>query len=334
MAYNGIKPVNSPIVQRTGARNTNAYQEKVYKIITDHFVQIEQLPFSSKDFDYDSSSSENIKFVTKHYDFKFPLTKTKHVFTTGQKIATTTGVQLRPEPTTSRGTKGTLAKGEILTIAGPFVYDLDSKTNHFVWYPVKRSNGTTGYVASSYLTHKYFKDVPTSHYGVDEIYYLVDKEIINGVNNENFGLGQNLTRWQAVLMITRANKTSLENRPDPGFKDVPKTHTYYKEIAAAVDEGLFQGKSKTTFDPNATLTRAEMAVVLQRLYKFPAATKQHTFTDIKADWYADEVARLYASGITNGVTPTTYGPSSTVKREDFSIFMTRSMDDRYRLKVE
>ncbi len=33
MAYNGTKPVNSPIVQATGERNPGAYQEKIFRII-------------------------------------------------------------------------------------------------------------------------------------------------------------------------------------------------------------------------------------------------------------------------------------------------------------
>ena len=33
MAYNGIKPVNSPVVQSSGERNADAYQEQVYDII-------------------------------------------------------------------------------------------------------------------------------------------------------------------------------------------------------------------------------------------------------------------------------------------------------------
>ena len=55
-----------------------------------------------------------------------------------------------------------------------------TRKNHFVWYPVKRSNGTTGFVASSYLKFQ-FHDVPAGHYAEDEIEYLVDRGILNGV---------------------------------------------------------------------------------------------------------------------------------------------------------
>lgn len=334
MAYNGTKPVNSPVVQATGKPNPNAYQEKIIDNLEEFGnIKLAELPFTTADFRYDSNSSANIEFVTKKYHFNLPFTKTKHSFKNGQKVQATTAMNLRTRATTDSNSKGQIAKGEILTITGPFQYEeVATRKNHFVWYPVKRSNGTTGYVASSYLKNR-FSDVTAGHYAQEEIEYLVDRGIIEGVGGNKYGVGQGLTRWQAVLILTRANNVSLENRPDPGFRDVPKTHKYYKEIAAAVEEGLFNGLSETEFKPDKTLTRAEMAAVLQRLFEFPDATTKHPFTDFtQKDWFKDDVARLYAAGITDGVTPITFGPSKTVTREQFAVFMVRSMEPSYRLK--
>lgn len=333
MAYNGTKPVNSPIVQSNGQKNSGAYQEKIIKYINDlGLIKLADLPFTSKDFQYDSNSTNNIEFVTKNYFFNVAFTKSKHSFVAGQKAIAITDMNMRTNPTTDSASKGKISQGEVLTITGPFVYEENnSKKNHFVWYPVKRTNGTTGYVASSYLKYR-FSDIPAKHYAEKEIDYLVDRGILKGVGNNKFGIGQKLTRWEAAVLVTRANNVTLTNRQDPGFTDVPTSHPYYKEIAAAVEEGLFNGVSENEFKPNKTLTRAEMAVVLQRLYDFPATTIKLPFTDVKENWYKDEVARLYASGITSGVTANKYGPSSTVTREQFAVFMVRSMDESYRLK--
>jgi len=329
MAYNGTKPVNSPIVQATGQPNSNAYQEKIKRLINEfELIKLADLPFKKEDFSYDSNSTNNIEFVTKNYSFNLPFTKSKYAFKVGQKVTATTAVNIRTSPSTDSAAKGKTSTGEVLTITGPFQYE--NKKNHFVWYPVKRSDGTTGYVASSYLKYR-FTDIPAKHYAEDEIDYLVDRGILKGVGNDKFGVGQGLTRWQAVVLLTRANHVSLDNRPDPGFKDVPQNHPYYKEIAAAVDVNLFNGVSDTEFKPDKTLTRAEMAVVLQRLYQFPATTMKIPFTDVKENWYKDEVARLYASGITDGVTKSTFGPGNTVTREQFAVFLVRSMDKSYRL---
>lgn len=327
MAYNGIKPKNSPVVQSTGKRNQDAYQEKVYDYIENFsLTDIQRLPFTSSDFSYNSNSSETIKFVTKAYQFDLPFTKTKYTLKKGQKVITTDEVYLRQAPTTdSNATK--LKKGVMVTISGPFAYEQNpTKINHFVWYPVQTSDGKKGYIASSYLTYA-FKDVPAGHYALDSISYLYESSILNGVGNDNFGFGQKITRLQAALLLTRTNNITLENRPDPSFLDVSKTHPYYKEIAAAVDEGYFQGLPGSKFDPNGTFTRGMMAEVLQRIYHFPPATGTLPFKDVpKNAYYADEVARLYAAGITTGISKTEFGPNNTITREDFAVFLVRTLN--------
>ncbi len=334
MAYNGIKPVNSPIFQATGERNTNAYQEKIF-----HHVQqlallpLQQLPFSTEDFNYDTSSRDNISFVTKTYHFDLPLTRTKHAFKSGDKVVTTTSVQLRERPTRDSRSKVALNDGEILTLEGSFQYEeVQTRKNHFVWYPVKRSDGTIGYVASSYLKSA-FKDVPSGHYAQKHIEYLTDRSILFGVGNGNFGLGQPLTRWQAVLLLVRANNISLEGRPNPGFIDVPEDHRYYKEIAAAVDQEYFEGVSDTHFNPDSYLTRREMAVVLDRIYQFPETSANHPFTDVESGkWYSNAIKNVYGVGVTSGITDTTFGPLNNVTREQFAVFLTRSINEDFRLK--
>ncbi len=156
MAYNGTKPVNSPIVQSTGVRNAKAYQEKILGFVEKYeLIDLQELLFTSEDFQYDSNSRDNIKFLEMNYNFDLPLTKSKYSFKVGQKVSATTNPSFRSRPTADNTTKlGTLTKGEVVTITGPFVYDeAATKKNHFVWYPVKRSDGSEGYVASSYLDY-------------------------------------------------------------------------------------------------------------------------------------------------------------------------------------
>lgn len=332
MAYNGIKPENSPLVQKTSEVNDTAYQELVIQQLEElSLLNLVDLPFSVSDFDYDPDSTENIVFLKKHYQVDAPLTKSKHYFKEDQYVSTTTEVNLRTRPTTDSPSLGKLSQGEKVTVEGAFEYEENTgKKNHFVWYPVKRMNGTTGYVASSYLEST-FNDVPYGHYAYEEINFLADKGILYGVGQGNFGLEQELTRWQAVLLLTRANNVSLENRPNPGFEDVPTDYKYYSAIAAAVEEGMFNGVSPTKFNPDATLTRREMAVVLDNLYSFPEATSPHPFTDVKDGyWFSDPIARLYASGISDGVTASQFGPMNPVTREQFAVFLARSISDEFK----
>ena len=122
MAYNGTKPVNSPIVQDDGSRNLEAYQEEVYSYLDTYGgVKITNLPFTREDFRYDPDSTNNIELVTKDYHFNVPFTKSKHYFKEGQKVeVTANNVRVRQRATTNNHNSATLNAGEILTITGPF----------------------------------------------------------------------------------------------------------------------------------------------------------------------------------------------------------------------
>ncbi|WP_110111823.1 S-layer homology domain-containing protein [Bacillus sp. CGMCC 1.16541] len=158
MAYNGIKPVNSPTEQLTGNKNTKAYQEQVFaRILQDSLWgnrTFADFGFTPADFDYDRNSTESIKFVKKAYTLSQPMNKTTYKFKKGDEVTVTASeVNVRKEATTESQAVGKLASGTKLTIAGPFVYEKnEQKENKFVWYPVRTSdNKVVGYIASSYL---------------------------------------------------------------------------------------------------------------------------------------------------------------------------------------
>ena len=231
MAYNGTKPVNSPIVQATGERNASAYQERILRIIEKlGLIDLTELPFSREHFQYDSNSTENIKFSTMNYDFDLPLTKSKHFFETNQKVSATTNVTFRTRPTTDSSSMGTLREGEIVTITGPFEYEeVSTKKNHFVWYPVKRSDGTEGYVASSYLNYsastptptptppvatpqdysayaEKFADFSTTAWWRDDMIWAIDRGLIRGYSNEwNAKTKKYETQLQPNTQLTEAH---------------------------------------------------------------------------------------------------------------------------------
>ena len=52
---------------------------------------------------------------------------------------------------------------------------------------------------------------------------------------------------------------------DINFKDVKENDWFYNAVEYAYKNGLMKGKSEDTFEPNATLTRAELAQVLYNM---------------------------------------------------------------------
>ncbi|PGV53478.1 Ig-like domain-containing protein [Bacillus sp. AFS037270] len=161
MAYNGTKPVNSPLVQKDGSRNADAYQEEVFtKIEQDSFLgntKLGQYPFSTADFVYKSDSAENILFNKLQYTLTDQMHASLSLFQTGNKVVVTIdGAKLRSEPTTTSTSLKELAKNTTLIINGDLKYDQDiSKVNQFVWYPVKTEDQKlVGYIPSAYIIKK------------------------------------------------------------------------------------------------------------------------------------------------------------------------------------
>jgi len=101
------------------------------------------------------------------------------------------------------------------------------------------------------------------------------------------------------------------------FTDVKNTDTFYDAVKFAVDEGLFNGTSETTFEPYTTMNRAMFVTVLARLEGVTVDNNTKTeFSDVKVgEWYAGSVAWAAKNGIVNGMGNGTYGVTGAVTVE-------------------
>lgn len=88
--------------------------------------------------------------------------------------------------------------------------------------------------------------------------------------------------------------------------------------------GIIQG-SNGLFDPNGQLTCAQLATILAKLLKLPAA-KDAGFTDNTADaWYYDAINRCAAAGILNGNGDGTVTPEAPITRERAIVMLGRAL---------
>ncbi|WP_081825474.1 immunoglobulin-like domain-containing protein [Bacillus sp. UNC41MFS5] len=162
LAYNGTKPVNSPLYQLTGERNTNAYQEEVFAKIEEFSylrdTELAKYPFNTTDFYYNRDLTDNIKFNRLLYTLTAPVHNSAYFFKVGNRVATTvSGVKLREKPGTQILKE--LPKNTALIIDGDFTYD---STHQYVWYPVHTEDRKAiGYVSSVYMVKDTVKPVIT-----------------------------------------------------------------------------------------------------------------------------------------------------------------------------
>ncbi|MFS0602729.1 immunoglobulin-like domain-containing protein [Peribacillus frigoritolerans] len=157
MAYNGTKPVNSPLYQENGKINVNAYQEEVFAEIENQSylndTKLAKYPFKTSDFQYDRDSTENIVFKNLEYTLTDQTHDSVYWFRAGDKVVTTSSANIRKDITTTAGAV-TVPPNTSLIITGNFDYH-ESKGNKFVFYPVQTADKSIkGYVSSAYISNR------------------------------------------------------------------------------------------------------------------------------------------------------------------------------------
>ena len=168
-----------------------------------------------------------------------------------------------------------------------------------------------------------FVDVPANAYFADAVKWAVDKGITNGLPDTMFGPYASCTRAQIVTFLWRA-AGSPEPKTVSSFSDVPESAYYAKAVEWAVENGITNGMTETTFAPDATCTRGQSVTFLHRALKGTASGSAN-FTDVKSDaFYADAINWAVANNVTNGTSNTTFSPNADCTRAEIVTFLYRA----------
>ena len=168
-----------------------------------------------------------------------------------------------------------------------------------------------------------FADVPANAYFADAVKWAVDKGITNGLSDTMFGPYESCTRAQIVTFLWRA-AGSPEPKTASSFTDVPASAYYAKAVAWAIENGITNGMTETTFAPDATCTRGQSVTFLHRALKGTASGSAN-FTDVKSDaFYADAINWAVANNVTNGTSNTTFSPNADCTRAEIVTFLYRA----------
>lgn len=165
-----------------------------------------------------------------------------------------------------------------------------------------------------------------------QIEVVAAKGAIEGIGAGKFAPKSNVTRAEFAKMLIRA--LNLENNSaTQSFQDVSSTAWYAPYVAVAAEKGIITGRSASQFDPNATITRAEMATMISRALKSinPAAT-----TDATAISKFSDAAKISASlkdGVAFAATHNLvignagkFDPNNTATRAEAAVIIYRTMN--------
>ena len=201
------------------------------------------------------------------------------------------------------------------------------ETDHFSLYSVvNKDKGMTTY---SKLP---FSDVRIADWFYNDVKYVYEKGMMSGTAADVFAPNATTTRAMIVTILYR-----LEGSPavtgTSAFVDVPAGQWYTDAVNWAAANQIVKGTSATTFAPNDSITREQMAAILYRYaqYKGYDVTKKADLSgysdNSQISAYAkDALAWANAAKLINGVTNTTLAPQGNATRAQVSAILHRFCD--------
>ena len=172
-----------------------------------------------------------------------------------------------------------------------------------------------------------FDDVVEDSFYETPVAWAVENGITNGVSETDFGSVVTCNRAQVVTFLWRTAGCPEPESMDNPFTDVQAGSFYEKPVLWAVENGITNGTTATTFDPNGPCNRASVVTFLWRAAGNPVPEdRELPFADVPASsWYAVPVLWALENGITNGVSDTAFGSDSTCIRAQVVTFLYRTV---------
>lgn len=178
-----------------------------------------------------------------------------------------------------------------------------------------------------------FKDVASVQaWAGRQISVVAAKGAIEGVGNGNFAPKNNVTRAEFAKMLIRA--LNLENNSaKQSFGDVSSTAWYAPYVAVAAEKGIITGRSAAQFDPNATITRAEMATMIARAVKSQKPEAATNVSSLSKFSDAGKIAASLKDGVAFAASNNLvignagkFNPNNTATRAEAAVIIYRTIN--------
>ena len=113
--------------------------------------------------------------------------------------------------------------------------------------------------------------------------------------------------------------------PSGGFIDVPVSdHWAHDGIDYCVKNDLMNGIDEMLFQPDGTVSRAQLVTILYRVAGSPETEFKGTFTDVPdGQWYSKAIEWAVADGVVNGIGDGKFGPDRSITREQIATILYR-----------
>lgn len=169
-----------------------------------------------------------------------------------------------------------------------------------------------------------FDDVKPGAFYFDAVQWAVKNGITNGTGKSTFSPNDVCSRYQIVMFLWRA-AGQPEAKAAVSFADVKPGDIFYEAVQWAVERGITNGTSSTSFSPFAPCTRGQIVTFLHRSAGSPTISGACDFSDVSAGSFCrDAVIWASSEGITKGTSAGRFSPNEGCTRAQVVTFLHRA----------
>ena len=179
------------------------------------------------------------------------------------------------------------------------------------------------------LTSELFSDVLVNSWFYEDVKFVTENGLMNGITEDEFAPDALLTRAMLVTILYRNEGEPATNRSIP-FADVDMGAYYQNAVIWAQQNGIVNGVTETEFAPDALITREQIAAIMFR-YAQNKGLEAVTLEENLGFDDADEISEYAISamnwavgtGLLNGKTESTLNSQDNASRAEIAAILHR-----------
>lgn len=170
-----------------------------------------------------------------------------------------------------------------------------------------------------------FRDVQADAWYADAVQYVVSEGLMNGTDAAAFSPDTSMSRSMLATVLYRLSGEPAVSQ-DSGFADVAADAYYADAVSWAAGQGIVTGTSQTTFSPDASVTREQLAALLYRYAGGPSTAgdlSAYADADSVSAYASDAMAWCVENGILNGTDGNRLAPAASATRAEVAAVLQR-----------
>ena len=177
-----------------------------------------------------------------------------------------------------------------------------------------------------------FTDI-ANHWAKDNILFAVSRGLLSGTSETTFSPDDAMTKGMFIAALGRLAGVDPAGYQTGTFTDVKADADYAPYVNWAVSKGIADGTSDTTFSPDSSITREQMAVIMKNYaaklgYAVPKTLEAATFADNEniSSWAKKAVKSMQQAGVLAGKTNNRFDPKGTATRAEVAAVLRRFVE--------